>query len=222
MGVPWTFRILAFLLWAVCLPAACLIKQPPGAKATLPALQWFRFKEPRFIVLLIASSVGCFPLFVPPYFIPIFARSISSSGSVAIVALTVWNLASTVGRVGAGWVADTRLGALNTFMISMFLCGISALAIWPFASSVGLLIFFAVVNGIGCGSFFSLFTTVLGSVFGPENTMGILPMVWTGWFLGFFFVSASACELSAMYANLLFRARRLRPRCTRLLVQMLL
>lgn len=54
---------------------------------------------------------------------------------------------------------------------------------------MGVLAAFAVINGIGCGSFFSLFHTVLGSVFGPENTMGVLPIMWGGWFFGFFFVS---------------------------------
>lgn len=41
LGTPWTFRILGFLLWAVCLPAACLIKQPTPSNVAIPALQWY-------------------------------------------------------------------------------------------------------------------------------------------------------------------------------------
>lgn len=149
----------------------------------------YRFRTSEFLILLVGSVFSCFPLYIPPYFIPIFARTISTSSYTAIIALTIWNLASTVGRVFAGYTADTFLGPLNSLLVSLLLCGVSALAIWPFASSMGILALFAVINGIGCGAFFSLFTTVLGAVFGPENTMGVLPMVWTVWFFGFFFVS---------------------------------
>lgn len=138
--------------------------------------------------MLVGSAIACFPLFIPPYFIPIFARSISDSASTSIIALSIWNVASTVGRVFAGFTADSFLGPINSLIISLFFCGVSALAIWPFASSVGTLSLFAVVNGIGCGSFFSLFPTVVGAVFGAENTLGVLPIMWGTWFFGFFFV----------------------------------
>lgn len=105
-------------------------------------------------------------------------------------------------RVFAGYTADTFLGPLNSLIISLLLCAVSALAIWPFASSLGVLVFFAIINGIGCGAFFSLFTTVLGAVFGPENTMGVLPMVWTVWFFGFFFVSFNILERLMVHTDL--------------------
>ncbi|KAM0738715.1 hypothetical protein ACQRIT_006452 [Beauveria bassiana] len=40
IGAPWTFRVLGFMLWAVCLPAACLLKQPASAQNSVPKLQW--------------------------------------------------------------------------------------------------------------------------------------------------------------------------------------
>lgn len=147
-----------------------------------------RFKESDFLIIFIGSSLACFPLFIPPYFIPIFARSISQSGNAAIIALTIWNIASTVGRVFAGYTADSLLGPLNSFIVSLICCAVSSLVVWPFSSSMGVLVVFAVINGIGCGSFFSLFPTVLASIFGPQNTMGVLPIMWAGWFFGFFFV----------------------------------
>lgn len=60
---------------------------------------------------------------------------------------------------------------------------------------MGVLAVFAVINGIGCGSFFSLFPTVLGSVYGAENTLGVLPIMWSGWFFGFIFVSSQPIKL---------------------------
>lgn len=194
VGVPWTFRILGFLLWAVCLPAACCIRQPPSSGPSIPELQWHRWRDADFVIILIGTAVGCFPLFVPPYFIPMFARALGGSSSVGIIALSVWNMASTAGRVFAGYTADSLIGPINSLIVSMLLCGLSTLAIWPFASSMAVLLLFAVVNGIGCGSFFSLFPTCLGAVFGAQNTMAVLPIMWSSWFFGFFLVRARAAH----------------------------
>ncbi|QPG95145.1 hypothetical protein C2857_007731 [Epichloe festucae Fl1] len=198
VGVEWTFRILGFMLWAVCLPAAYCIKQPLLSKSSVPQLQWYRWREPKFIVLILGGAIACFPIFVPPYFIPVFARSVSSSGSTAIVALTIWNMASTFGRVFAGYSADSFLGPMNSIVISLFLCGVSGLCIWPFVDSLGLLIFFAIVNGVGCGSFFSLFPLAVGTSFGAPNTMGILPVLWQAWVFGYFLGTPIAARLYSL------------------------
>ncbi|KAF4592296.1 monocarboxylate transporter [Ophiocordyceps camponoti-floridani] len=199
VGVPWTFRILGLILWSVCLPAAFFIG-PPSSKDLIPRLQWHRWTEPDFLLLFTAGAISCFPVFVPPYFIPVFARSISHSSSTGIIALTIWNMSSTVGRVVAGLMADSFLGPINSLCLAIFLCSISALAVWPFASSIGILSLFTVISGTGCGAFFSLFPTVVSAVFGPENTLGVLPMLWAGWFFGYFFGTPIASRLYALAA----------------------
>jgi MFS family permease len=147
----------------------------------------YRFKERAFILLFIGSGLGCFPLFIPSYFIPIYARAVASQ-RVAVIILAMWNIASTIGRVLAGFLADTILGPLNSLSLSLILAGVSALAIWPFANSVAVLSVFIVLNGLGCGAFFSLIPAAVGSMFGAKNTMGVLPILWAGWFFGYFFV----------------------------------
>ncbi|KAK8931666.1 hypothetical protein H634G_04196 [Metarhizium anisopliae BRIP 53293] len=198
VGIEWTFRILGFMLWAVCLPAAYCIKQPLLSKSAVPQLQWYRWREPKFVLLILGGAIACFPLFVPPYFIPIFARSVGSSGSTAIIALTIWNLASTFGRVFAGYSADAFLGPLNSLNISLLFCGVSALAIWPFVTNMGLLVFFTIINGVGCGSFFSLFPLAVGTTFGAPNTMGILPILWQAWIFGYFLGTPIAARLYSL------------------------
>lgn len=41
VGIPWTFRILGFLLWAVCLPAACCIDRASSIRDSIPGIQWY-------------------------------------------------------------------------------------------------------------------------------------------------------------------------------------
>lgn len=148
-----------------------------------------RFKESKFLLIVAGTAVSCFPLFIPPYFIPIFTRSMGYSNEIAIVVLAGWNLASTVGRVLGGYTADALLGPLNSLIVCLLFIGLSSLVVWPLASSVGIFAIFLVFNGIGCGAFFSLVPPAIGAIMGPENTLGILPILWTTWFCGFFFVS---------------------------------
>ncbi|KAH6686407.1 major facilitator superfamily domain-containing protein [Plectosphaerella plurivora] len=178
LGVAWTFRILGFMLWGVCVPAS-----------------WFRFREPLFLAVIAATVLSTFSLFIPPYFIPLFARSMGYSEQVAIVTLAAWNLASTVGRVGAGICADRLLGPLNSLLACLLLMGLSSLVVWPLSRSTGVFAVYLVLNGLGCGAFFSLVPSTLGQLFGSKNTMGLVPIVWTTWFCGFFFGTPIASGL---------------------------
>ncbi|CAJ0547089.1 Ff.00g017160.m01.CDS01 [Fusarium sp. VM40] len=187
LDVAWTFRILGLMLWGVCVPASYFIQQPEGSINAGLTLQWYRFKQPRFLLIVAGTSLSCFPLFIPPYFIPIFSRSMGYSNQIAIVILAAWNLASTVGRVLGGYTADHLLGPLNSLIVCLLFIGLSSLVVWPLASTVGIFSVFLIFNGIGCGAFFSLVPPMLGATMGPENTLGVLPLVWTTWFCGFFF-----------------------------------
>ncbi|KAH7121600.1 major facilitator superfamily domain-containing protein [Dactylonectria macrodidyma] len=195
VDVAWTFRILSFMLWAVCIPASYFIQQPRGSENGTLKLQWYRFKEFKFLTIVAGTALACFPLFIPPYFIPIFSRYMGYSNQVAIITLAAWNLASTVGRVLAGYMADSLMGPINSLIICLLFTGISSLVIWPLSSTIGIFSVFLVLNGMGCGAFFSLVPPVLGATFGGENTLGILPIVWTTWFFGFFFGTPIASGL---------------------------
>lgn len=165
----------------------------------------YRYRQKKFLFLVVGTGLSCFALFIPAYFIPIFVKSLSSSADMPVVVLTIWNLASTVGRVLSGAAADLIFGPVNSLIISTLLTGLSALVIWPFASTMSILVVFAVINGIGCGSFFSLVPTVVGAIFGKENSLGIVPVMWTSWSLGFFFVSKSPVSASSPPSQSLLR-----------------
>ncbi|KAK1623508.1 major facilitator superfamily transporter [Colletotrichum phormii] len=171
LGVSWTFRILGFVLWG----------------KTSRQLQWYRFKEPRFLLLVSGTVLSCFPLFIPPYFIPIFSRSMGYTKEIGIIILACWNLASTLGRVVAGWVADTILGPVESLAICMLFMALRSLIVWPLSSSIGIFSVYLIFNGIGCGAFFSLTPIAVSATFGGKNTLRIIPVVWTTWFCGFFF-----------------------------------
>ncbi|KAK1490883.1 major facilitator superfamily transporter [Colletotrichum cuscutae] len=202
LGVSWTFRILGFILWGVSIPASYFLprRMASGKKASRQ-LQWYRFKEPRFLLLVGGTVLSCFPLFIPPYFIPIFSRSMGYTKEIDIIMLACWNLASTLGRVVAGWVADTLLGPVESLAICMLFMALSSLIVWPLSSSIGIFSVYLVLNGIGCGAFFSLTPIAVSATFGGENTLSIIPVVWTTWFCGFFFGTPIASGLYSISSD---------------------
>lgn len=133
------------------------------------------------------GAVATFPLFVPPFLLPLYAASLGLSGQTGAAILAAWNFASAIGRIGMGFGADKMFGPVNSMIFSLLLVGISALALWPFASSLGLIIFFAIVNGVGSGGFFSLTPVVVGAIFG-DDVATVLSMLTTSWFFGYFMV----------------------------------
>ena len=138
--------------------------------------------------MLLMGAIATFPLFVPPFLLPLYITSVGLSGQAAAAILASWNFASALGRIGMGFGADRFLGPVNSMFVSLTIIGISTFALWPFASSVGLLVFFALLNGMGSGGFFSLMPVVVGTVFGDGQLANVLSMLTTSWTFGYFLV----------------------------------
>ena len=145
------------------------------------------------------GAIAVFPLFVPPFLLPLFVSSIGLSGQAGAAILASWNLASALGRISMGFGADALLGPVNSLLVSLTVIGVSALALWPFASSLGLLIFFAILNGMGSGGFFSLMPVVIGAVFGDDQLANIMSMLSTSWTFGYFMVRTPSKPTSSLF-----------------------
>lgn len=141
--------------------------------------------------MFIAGLCGSFPLFVPPYCLPLFAKSVGLSPNVGAGLAAGFNLASAVGRIASGWLSD-RLGVLNVLFSSLTLLGLTLTILWPLASSLAALVVFVILSGIFIGGFFSLMPTAVGHVFGSANMSIAMGMTLTGWTGGYLTVSKNA------------------------------
>ncbi|KAF1952154.1 MFS general substrate transporter [Byssothecium circinans] len=127
VGIAWTFRIQGLLTIATGLPAAFMLKDRVPLKH-MPFVDLSMFKSLPFIAVLIAGAIGTFALYVPPYFLPLFAKSISLSSSTGAGIVAGFNAANAVGRFIAGPPCD-KIGPFNVFLITMLLNAVSMLAI---------------------------------------------------------------------------------------------
>ncbi|BCS24889.1 uncharacterized protein APUU_41333A [Aspergillus puulaauensis] len=200
-GLETALKILGGASWAICLPAAYFLKAPAGRERAVATMKWSLFRSLKFLIMLAMGAIATFPLFVPPFLLPLYITSIGLSSQTAAFILAAWNLASALGRIGMGFGADTVLGPLNSMFVSLTVIGVTAMALWPFANSLGLLIFFAILNGVGSGGFFSLMPVVVGAVFGDGELAGVMSVLTTSWTFGYFLGAPIAGYLLDAYGG---------------------
>ncbi|KAL2871729.1 major facilitator superfamily domain-containing protein [Aspergillus lucknowensis] len=200
-GLATALKILGAAAWGIMLPASYFLKAPAGRGRAVSTVQWHLFRSLKFLIMLVMGAIATFPLFVPPFLLPLYITSVGLSSQVAAAILAAWNLASALGRIGMGFGADAFLGPVNSFFVSLTLIGLSTIALWPFANSLGLLIFFAILSGIGSGGFFSLMPVVVCAVFGDGQLANIMSMLATSWTFGYFLGSPIAGYLFDAYGG---------------------
>ncbi|KAK4053335.1 hypothetical protein OIO90_003947 [Microbotryomycetes sp. JL221] len=203
-GVPWAFRILGLMFLTMNLPAAWMLRSrspripfsrkrdadkklaDDDDKTASKLVDFGLFKDIRFSLFFLASFIVVFPLFVPPFFLPLFARSaIGMSSSASAALLAGFNVASALGRIAFGVGADIYLGSVNAMLLCLMGFAISTLLIWPFASSIVPLALFTIINGFTAGGYFSLVPGFLTALFGSKVLPVAFPMLVTSFSFGY-------------------------------------
>jgi len=199
LGPAWTFRIIGLMTFATGFPAAWLIKErAPITTSTF--IEWRLFRNAQFTTLFLAGAIATFPLFVPPFFLPLYAASLGLSPSVGAGLVAGFNFSSAVGRLTCGLASDF-LGPVNTLFLSLLLSAMSMLVLWPVSDSLGPLIVFVIINGAGNGGFFSTMPTVVGGLFGSRRVGVAMGMIVTGWAGGYLMGAPIAGYLLAAYGG---------------------
>ncbi|KAL2048725.1 hypothetical protein ABVK25_011042 [Lepraria finkii] len=199
VGPAWTFRILGLATLGTGLPAAWLIKERSPIR-TATFVEWRLFRDFKFVVLFIAGAVATFPLFVPPFFLPLYSNSLGLSSNAGAGLVAGFNFSSAVGRLICGLAAD-KLGPLNSLFMSLLLSAASMLVIWPVSNSLGPLIIFVGINGAANGGFFATMPTVVGTVFGSARVSVAMGMIVTGWAGGYLMGAPIAGYLLEAYGG---------------------
>ncbi|GAA5934047.1 uncharacterized protein JCM15063_000540 [Sporobolomyces koalae] len=195
ISIEWTLRVLSLIYALVAFPSAMVLRSKLPKKPFRtggPVFDKAMFKDKRFCFLLLGTSIALFPLFVPPFFLPLFATSVGLSSTTSSYLLAGYNLSSAGGRIAFGLFADSLLGSLNSLLLCLAMVTISTLAIWPFAMTIAPLIIFAIVNGFCAGGLFSLMPGVITSLFGQSKLSVIFSMLISAWSFGYFLGSPIA------------------------------
>lgn len=176
------------MIIATGLPAAYLMKERVPIR-NAQFVEWKLFKDVKFSLVFAVGVLSTFPLFVPPFFLPLYSKSLGLSSATGAGLLAAFNFCSAVGRLGSGFACD-KLGSLTTLFLTLILSSISLMVIWPLSNSIGPLVVFIIINGMANGGFFSTMPTVVGNVFGSARVGVAMGMIVSGWIGGYLMVSS--------------------------------
>ncbi|CDS12707.1 hypothetical protein LRAMOSA04893 [Lichtheimia ramosa] len=173
LGPGWTYRVLGFIVLA-CDIVACIlvkdrVKRPLFQKKKLSDILKFEvFKHKPYRIWALAATIQLMPYFVPFYYLPSYASWLGLSREQGSALVAVSSAMNFIGRILCGFVAD-RAGPINTSIIYLTLACLANFLIWTFAYTYGVLMAFAAVFGLVCGSYFTLVSPLTASILGMEK-----------------------------------------------------
>ncbi|KAJ2776478.1 hypothetical protein H4R18_005647 [Coemansia javaensis] len=177
LGPGWALRITGIMLFAANTAVAPLMRNRIKVQSRTKVLDLSILREARFIFISVGSFCALAAYFTPLFSLPSFAVQVAGkSSSFGTNLLTIFNAASTVGRIATGQIAGS-MGNINVLVVCTVLSSLSILVLWlPFQTG-GTLIACAIVYGLVCGGVISLIPVIMANVWGVERistTIGIL------------------------------------------------
>ncbi|KZV64893.1 MFS general substrate transporter [Peniophora sp. CONT] len=155
IGFGWATRVTGFIILAVYILAAALMRPKPQKQSKRQLLDMSAFKSLPYSLFTIAIFLGYVGLYIPYFYISAYAQSkTGASPTLAYYLVSIMNASSLIGRTAIAWLAD-RAGPLNTLVVSSLICMVLAFS-WIAIETLPSLIAFAILYGIFQGTLVSL------------------------------------------------------------------
>ena len=180
IGFSWTTRILGFISLAVSIfsiavtrprYAAQKMKDQGKARSFRAIVQQARLGEKTYLIYVAAiffNNIGFYP---PLYYLQSYALSHGGQGhQVTFYLLSILNSSSIPGRLAPS-ALSSRLGTVNTVILTYFLCAASVFY-WTSASTIGGNIAFAVLYGFFSGGVVAFQPVVMTSITADWGSLG--------------------------------------------------
>jgi MFS family permease len=152
LGFGWSIRIIGFLILPLMTFASFAIKaRLPPRRTNFWLLS--AYKEPRFIILIVAIFLMFFGMLTPFFYLPLYAVSHGMNPTLAGYLLSIINAASTFGRIIPGILAD-KYGRINMFGFGGVVTGIITFCLSSATSNAGFIVF-AIFIGFSSGTIIS-------------------------------------------------------------------
>jgi predicted MFS family arabinose efflux permease len=161
---------------------AIVVRRPPQPVGEEPWALREVVRTGEFRAMYVATLLASVALFVPFVYLPTAALADGVSPVAAATLIGVIGVASVVGRLAIGALAD-RVGCVRVFQASFAVLAAS-FVIWLVGGSWPWLLGFAVVLGTGYGGWIALQPTVLAEMFGLRGLGGLVGLVYTAAGLG--------------------------------------
>ncbi|KAH8435085.1 MCT family MFS transporter [Aspergillus melleus] len=174
VGFPWALRIVGFVSLGLLAPACLMVvpRLPPTKASDVPKAEVMAiFKDARFLLLVAGMLFVMWGMFIPFYYLPLYARQQGVDSVFANDLIAILNAGSLVGRVVSGGLAD-KMGRFNMAIICSLLSGIVLLCLHVMCTK-GSIVTFAVLYGLFSGGLISLQSACVAQITDNLQIIGI-------------------------------------------------
>ncbi|KAF3917111.1 hypothetical protein ABW20_dc0105492 [Dactylellina cionopaga] len=178
LGLAWTFRITAIVAFIVNTTCSLLVRD--RNKQINPEIKMFDLKILKRLEFWYIIGWGAFSMLgyvVILYSLPNYGVSVGLSQKQGSIMGAMLNLGMAIGRPLVGLYSDS-LGRINIAGSLTFVCALTVFIIWINATTFGVLIFFALINGAICGTFWTTVPPVTAEVVPLKQLPSALNLLW--------------------------------------------
>lgn len=152
------------------------LEPAPSPKPTRPPLKEIIYTTP-FILCSLVIFFMPFGSMAPAYYATSFSvQVLGLPTSVAAFQVSILNIASTVGRVVQGTIAEKAGGPATNLAFSVLFAGMFQMIWWPFVRSQAGMSAYMVFQGLAGGSYNGVLSQVVAANFEPEVVATALSM----------------------------------------------
>lgn len=178
LSVNWAQRITGFIQLAFGLVCTVLFRsRSKPSMANRKILDFSFFKNVQFTMMWLTQFSAFWGYFNFFFLVSAYAGSVGISQAQGALIVGMTNLGSTIGRILVGQASD-RLGHFNAFTVCALFASLALLVIWPFAKSLGTLIFCGMFFAFFSGGFVSLASTCVAEIVGPATLGSAIGLVY--------------------------------------------
>jgi MFS family permease len=178
LGFPWAMRILGILCFVVNLTCGNLLRvRYHATNANQSAFHLPLLKRLDFVLLLLWGMLSVLGYVALLFSLSSYAVAVGLTQQQGSIASALLNLGQALGRPIVGVLSDF-LGRLNVALACTFLAGLFCLVIWPFATSMGVICFLAVLVGMVAGTIWAVAAPLAAEVVGLSDLPSALSIFW--------------------------------------------
>ncbi|KAB8071040.1 major facilitator superfamily domain-containing protein [Aspergillus leporis] len=179
LGLQWAFRILGIIGFVVNMSCTLLIKDRNKAtdSKNQRVFKIALLQNREYQLLLGFGSFTMLGYFVLMYSLANYGNEIGLNSSQASIVSAIFNLGQAVGRPCIGYFSD-RVGRTNMAGSMTFIAGVLPLVVWTNAKSYGVLVFFAIAEGLVAGNFWATIAPLIAEVVGLKDVSSGLNIMW--------------------------------------------
>ncbi|KIK68793.1 hypothetical protein GYMLUDRAFT_36287 [Collybiopsis luxurians FD-317 M1] len=174
VGLSWTLRITAIIVFCINLVATILIR-PFNAEVQLrpKMFDWHLLQRYHVNLLLAWSFVIMFGYITLMFSLSDYALSIGQSDADSATVAAILNLGAALGRPVIGFASD-RWGRIEVAGLLTFACGLLVFVLWLPTKIYGVLLVFALFGGAILGIFWAVIAPVAADIVDLQDVQSLL------------------------------------------------